>query len=267
VCQEISDTWWQSRVEYINAAKKGPVNKQQEICQNFKKDKEVCNNKNSAERKAFVDNLINKNKIKGNQRESYNKAACVVEAAGSKGCTANPCNQYNAGDCTIQNTAGLCVWYTKDEVKKANNYFKKNKQPERKIPGQHGCYRNPCNGEGQLTNGKAEDVCPTRQNGVYQCTYCKGFSKMGCQIVNSAKTKAKCANVNDGIVKDNTIYNIKGQNKCQCSTESLFCDVNVQASNGNSGTSSESSSSAISILEGNSYINTNHNFVRTHGNK
>mmetsp|Transcript_67339 Transcript_67339/g.147552 ORF Transcript_67339/g.147552 Transcript_67339/m.147552 type:complete len:260 (-) Transcript_67339:47-826(-) len=147
----------------------------------------------------------------------YKDIRCQMIGAHNHTCVGVPCFDLNSGDCTLQNTAGECVWFTNQDVKDENAYFNKNNDP-RHYAG-HGCYRNPCNqpGYGKLSASTCEGFSTLN----YKCTWCKGKGVlrgegMGCQIKNMVETTAECAFINN-VPKDQQQYIVweKANHKCQ----------------------------------------------------
>ncbi|GBG34233.1 Hypothetical Protein FCC1311_104572 [Hondaea fermentalgiana] len=191
VCYEILDAWWSDR----EALKVGDeLNEMDSTCSQFTDYPDACNNARARTRDVIGTTLYDR--IKDNEEEL--RTPCTMVGAKSKRCIGNPCNQYNLGTCTVQETQGQCFWYTKEMVKEVNKYYDEHPDIEpRKIPG-HGCYRNPCNLPGEGT--------------VFQCTYCKGPGDrclkkrgMGCQMTKAA-TEAECAPINEPIIPKYSIY-------------------------------------------------------------
>lgn len=237
ICNDILKSWWKGREAYVNAVNNNnDLGSQGTYCAQFSGNATLCEDPKA---------------------RNNSQIACVIEAAGSQKCVGNPCNQYNSGNCTLQATGGLCVWYTQDDI----NTINKNASKDKQINTGHGCYRNPCNGPGNLNDGNAEQNCyntTLRGNALYSCTYCKG-NEMGCQIANALNTTATCAQVNrngNGVSKS-SIWEHHGNTNCQCSVGSAFCYANVQYYKQNDTTG---------YLETSPWINTYNNWTQRYPN-
>lgn len=203
-CYDILDTWWGVREHHKIRTKTSSWDK---TCVKFNGDKLACVNKGGPERQVYH----NANLINDYERD---KVPCVMLGAHSNLCVANPCNHYNTGHCTVQETGGLCNWYTKKQAKKYNIGY--------------GCHRNPCHigGEGAT---KPKDCKARGIPGFIECTYCKGRKDkklknkgMGCQRVD-VFSSSQCAPVNSKIPPDETVWQYKSSNNCQCTDLTIFC--------------------------------------------
>lgn len=240
ICYQILDTWWDRRVTLNEYAK---VNQNDEYCHSFSGHGEtftdVCNNRRTDERMQFVaDNNLEKKYPELTPKE-WSDLQCTMIGTGhgpnnGRRCVAAYCSQQNDGKCTLEETGGQCVWWTKSDIKKINK-FKKGTPGY--IPLQtHGCYRNPCNMPGY---GQADEECPTRGNGIFKCTWCYGQNDsllknkgMGCQAQNKLNyppaSTDNFAPINNKVVPDSTIMSVvmnnnrPSKNK-MCSTQSRFC--------------------------------------------
>jgi hypothetical protein len=154
--------------------------------------------------------------------------ACTTVGAHDLRCLANPCNSFNAGSCTLQGTAGQCVWFEGAALRDYNAFLVANGE----VPlATHGCFRNRCNLPGL---GKQKAACPARSvPGVFTCTWCTGSGDavldglgVGCQMT-VLRTTAKCAPVNsNGVPKQSVMMNINN-NRCQCDVRFPFCKTLV----------------------------------------
>lgn len=200
-CTIILNTWWPDREKHIN---RGKISEWDKTCLKFNGDKPACIHP-GPDRQSYFNN----NKINIYERDH---TPCVMLGAHTDKCVSNPCNYYNIGTCTIQETGGLCMWYTKEEAVLYNR--------------EYGCHRNPCHigGEGKTS----QKDCKARGiPGLLECTYCKGKGPfrgkgMGCQQI-ATTTVAQCAPVNEPKVDKSTIWISKKNNRCQCSDDTLFC--------------------------------------------
>lgn len=97
-------------------------------------------------------------------------------------CHADPCFRINNGRCTIQDTGGRCVWYTRNQNRK------------RGFP-HAGCYISPCNNK--VTPGECMAV-NDRPNEIYKCEWCgkHGGVTWGCQN-RELTSSAQCYNIGD----------------------------------------------------------------------
>ena len=105
-CYDILDNWWYNRVDRIS---RGHENIWDKVCEYFNGDRNACIHKGIARIDYFNNGDIT--------ADEMNKVPCVMLGAHSDHCVSNPCNHYNTGHCTIQETAGLCNWYTKKRPK------------------------------------------------------------------------------------------------------------------------------------------------------
>lgn len=211
-CDEInSSEWWAERKGMVSYDQSATALDQ--ICEQWNNNADYCNYKSMRPSGLPAD---------------VQNAACVMVGANIPKCIANPCNFYNTGDCTLQSTAGLCVWFTKEDIQKVNQVYAAQGIPL--MPG-HGCYRNPCNYPGY---GKAsKNSCGLAKNsvpGVFNCMWCAKMGGMGCQLkqwqdTSALQTGALCAPVGDKTVPQ--IYEqdgTKGENACQCSRYYSSCN-------------------------------------------
>ena len=210
VCYQINDLWWDTRL----ALKLQQANTALDvICSKFDHQTTACNLRSS---RANDPNLTPEER----------NAPCTMVGAHSRKCVGNPCNHFNQGECTVQDTQGICVWIEKDMVPVMNKYYAQRGWDP--IPG-WGCYRNPCNIPGW---GKAIDDCPKRSiPGLFECTWCKGSGDailvgkgMGCQASNLLTSKATCAYVNSkGVARGSIIQSVQNS-RCQCSVDFPMCN-------------------------------------------
>uniref|UniRef100_A0A7S2RCC7 Uncharacterized protein n=1 Tax=Mucochytrium quahogii TaxID=96639 RepID=A0A7S2RCC7_9STRA len=221
VCYKILDNWWQTRLSQKYRDNLVPMDA---MCANFDGELDACDHAGSQARSEVAAELF------GNGTDKYKEAIaarCTIVGADSERCIANFCNYDNVGSCTVQDTAGLCVWFTENDLKTVNPVYKKRHGYELKIKG---CYRNPCNlgGWGSIS----DETCKAQSiKGVYECVRCEGKNdgllngkKMGCQV-NTVKTKAYCAHVHpdEKEAPRATIYQLKSNPKCQCSVAYTAC--------------------------------------------
>ncbi|GBG29359.1 Hypothetical Protein FCC1311_055812 [Hondaea fermentalgiana] len=221
VCSEIVDEetgWWESRVQlranYFTV--ESLVTDLDNYCTNYNDDPDAC--RDPSMRSSYTD-----------LSEEELKASCIMMGSSDRRCVGNPCNQYNTGECTLQATAGRCVWLTKKQTNKANKYLGE------KIYLGHGCYNNVCHakavGRGKLTDEECEDFSIP---GVMDCTWCQGGKKypelkgqgVGCQMT-TARTTAKCAPVNNKNIDKSSIWEQLSNPKCQCSSTYTLCNAAV----------------------------------------
>jgi hypothetical protein len=209
ICLAILNDWWPAR-EAEKAAQHDSTSLDSK-CAAFNGQPELCN--------------VRKSRAAAGVAADLQDIACTMIGAHNHTCVSNKCNMFNTGDCTLQATAGECVWYTADEVKATNAYFKANNIDDN-IPG-HGCYRNPCNrpGYGKLTS----ETCASFSTDRFTCTWCKGKGAlkgkgMGCQISESTQTTAQCAYVNHfpESERSNIVESVTN-NVCQCNTAYSAC--------------------------------------------
>jgi hypothetical protein len=203
VCMQIYEAWWPLRQEQKKKAFDSTT--LDGLCASFNNDADACNKVNARP---------------ANTPSEKKDIRCQMIGAHNKTCIGVPCFDLNTGDCTLQATAGECVWLTNANVKAENAFFKKNNDP-RKYAG-HGCYRNPCNAPGY---GKlSASTCENFSTSQYKCTWCKGKGVlrgegMGCQIKNKISTTAECAPINNYSPEDKQyIMEEKSNKNCQANT-------------------------------------------------
>jgi hypothetical protein len=226
VCYEIAASWWAPREEDKTRA---AITAMDTDCDVFTNNAEACNNKSL---RPAVDGQGNP------YTDAQKNAACTMVGAHSKRCIGNPCNSYNLGTCTIQDTAGQCVWFAKDSKEFAVYQKWRTNNGLDPVAG-FGCYRNPCNQPGLDQTIKTNE-CAARsmpeKNG-WQCTWCAGvvngkadsvlFGKgMGCQLTTPT-TKAACAPVSNSAVAKASVMQAVADNNCQCSTDYTWCQKDV----------------------------------------
>mmetsp|Transcript_7708 Transcript_7708/g.15295 ORF Transcript_7708/g.15295 Transcript_7708/m.15295 type:complete len:303 (+) Transcript_7708:76-984(+) len=223
VCYELLDTWWNTREAQKGRAALSVLDEQ---CDTFTDFADACND--MTQRTLANTNTTIYAKIVADPE--LQTIACTMVGAHSKRCIGNPCNHYNLGNCTIQETQGQCFWYTTAMVKQVNKYYDAHPEIDAsKIPG-HGCYRNPCNLPGE---GSTIDKCPGLSTDIFTCTYCKGPGDkclkgrgMGCQLTTPT-TSAECAYVNDNDVAKASIWERVDQQNCQCSDLFTQCNSTI----------------------------------------
>ncbi|GBG25617.1 Hypothetical Protein FCC1311_018362 [Hondaea fermentalgiana] len=205
-CYAIKDSWWQSREDRVD--QQATVDAWDVTCANFDGDKAACAGMGTAARGSYLEDQI----ITASELQT---TPCVYLGGGSTRCVGNPCNHLNNARCTLQETNGLCNWFTKAEAKKYGL--------------EYGCQRNPCHIQG-AGGSVTDDTCESRGiEGFIECTNCRGAIdpklrglKMGCQRVDVTST-AQCAPINDGTRALSSIMRLTTQKRCQCSTESPIC--------------------------------------------
>mmetsp|Transcript_16169 Transcript_16169/g.31269 ORF Transcript_16169/g.31269 Transcript_16169/m.31269 type:complete len:297 (+) Transcript_16169:69-959(+) len=215
VCSEIAgeNGWWESRqnltIDYATIDEQTTV--LDTYCFNYSDDPEACRSKSA----------------RGNYTDLSTdalNAACTMLGSSNRTCVGNPCNQYNTGECTLQETAGRCVWLTSEDVSLANKYFGE------KIYAGHGCYKNRCHaqavGKGKITDELCESFSIPP---IFNCTYCKSTksydiagTRMGCQMTQLT-TEAVCAPVSPNAVSSSSIWQTAEDPRCQCSDEYPLC--------------------------------------------
>jgi len=231
VCLEIYNSWWTNREE-------------EKVRSNIVALDSTCSQWDGFENR----DKCNFKSARGSSVSAADKkAACVMVGAHNYKCQANPCNQYNTGKCTVQDTSGQCMWFTKSDMNKANKHWQtkadeatstaqKDTYLDRKIPS-YGCHRNPCNKPGY--KNEPRKLCRSGDYNVpdlYKCTWCNGEGKlkgkgMGCQAT-TVETNAACAKVN-GADLQSSVYYVKGKSGCQCSADYTLCEDAVSNRNGN----------------------------------
>jgi len=233
VCREILASWWEERREQIRA---GTIDDTwDETCVLFSgyENTEACQTRGAEARAAFIGDLsIN--------AAEASEVACASVGAHNEKCIANPCNQLNNGDCTLEKTGGLCVWYTKADRDAVNPNGAIND-----VRVGYGCYRNPCHdgGNGRISDNQCLDLSVKKANGqaLHQCTKCSGRrdkrlrrTGMGCQI-DQLHTSAECERVKpENVVNPSNIFaQGNSNNACQCIVESPLCKDAVDARDGN----------------------------------
>mmetsp|Transcript_15479 Transcript_15479/g.25319 ORF Transcript_15479/g.25319 Transcript_15479/m.25319 type:complete len:283 (+) Transcript_15479:56-904(+) len=223
VCHEIvgSGGWWDQRVVQMDPDR--DVVPSDQKCMAFNNNREKCLYKSARE--------------DGDDKD----VACTLVGAHSGQCVGNPCNSYNMGNCTIQQTAGQCVWLTDENLAIVNAQYA---SIGRATLTGHGCYRNMCNipGLGRSTRetcfqnsiplpGKVmtSDINQSTDDFLFKCTYCAGAGDtllkgkgVGCQI-DHLETDSKCAYVNSRGIPKSSIFRRKANHKCQCSDEYSNC--------------------------------------------
>lgn len=197
-CYKILDSWWKQRKSHP-VLKNSPWDT---TCLKFSNNRSSCINRKNRDW-YFEQGII----------DEYERdiVPCIIVGGGSKMCVSNPCNHYNTGKCTLQETGGLCNWYTKEEASKFN------------VP--YGCHRNPCHigGSGKTSNRD----CKNRGiPGFIECTYCRKMNKIGCQRID-VETTAQCAPVNSGIPPEETIHSLRTNKNCQCTNLTSFCKLDT----------------------------------------
>lgn len=203
-CFQILQTWWKERIDHPFPQSIWDI-----TCKKFNNDRQACVYKKR-------DYYFKKGIINEYERDSV---SCLILGAHSKKCISNPCSHYNIGKCTIQQTGGLCNWFTKKEAKKYNL--------------QYGCHTNPCH-IGGLGKTSSKNCIERGIPGFINCTYCSGKKLkgkgMGCQRTD-VTTSSQCAPVNSGIPPKNTIYRHISKKNCQCTNINSFCKIDIN--NGN----------------------------------
>lgn len=215
VCYKILDTWWNTREAQKT---RSVINTMDQDCSVFTGMPEPCNVRSS---RGSISGLT----------PAQKNAFCTMVGAHSSRCIGNPCNHLNTGDCTIQQTQGQCMWVTKENLPKINDFYvSRGISP---LPT-HGCYRNPCNLPGY---GKQDQECPTKSiPGILDCTWCKGSSDplligkgIGCQMTIDTTTSL-CAPVNNNEVMKSSIMQRIVNSRCQCSADYTMCNLLVSNS-------------------------------------
>jgi hypothetical protein len=216
VCYEILGSWWGAREEQI---RRGVVNDWDRVCVAFKGLPTVCNVRGAARAAAYE---LVRAPGAANLTAAQADTPCNTLGAHSDKCIGNICNSYNTGLCTLQGTAGLCLWHTKEDAVAFGVEF--------------GCHRNPCHrgGEGKIPAAR----CAKRGvPGLVDCVYCKGPGDkllagkgMGCQRAQAA-SRAQCAPVNHPDVDRASIWWKKAEARCQCSDNGLFCVDELRSTN------------------------------------
>lgn len=219
-CYDILNTWWNDRVDLIKELKQdNNLITWDTICSKFNGMEEVCHP--VGQEREFIYEIYKNVGDPPLTSEEMN-TPCNMLGAKSKVCAGNPCNHYNTGKCTLQNTGGLCNWYTKKQASKYGLMY--------------GCQRNRCHlgGLGKIPRKQCEDRSIP---GFIGCTYCRGTKDsklkgkgMGCQRID-VKTSAQCAPINSGIPPDDTVWMLKKKKKCQCSDDTLVCSKEVESMN------------------------------------
>jgi len=222
VCYEVLKTWWPVRIEDKTRA---AINTMDTDCDVFTNNEQACNNKSQ---RPAVDGQGNP------YTDAQKNAACTMVGAHNKRCIGNPCNSFNIGTCTIQDTAGQCVWFAKDSPEFAAYQKWRTNNGLDQVAG-FGCYRNPCNQPGLDQNIKTNQ-CAARsmpgKNG-WECTWCAGVLNnkndpllfgqgMGCQLTTPT-TKAVCAPVSNSAVSKPSVMQAISNSNCQCSTDYTWC--------------------------------------------
>ena len=222
VCYKIANTWWPTRLKDKTRA---TITTMDAECAVFTNDATACTNK--SQRTATNSQGVPYTAAQMN-------AACTMVGAHDKRCIGNPCNSFNIGTCTVQETSGQCMWFEKDSKEFATYQRWRSKNGMDPVAG-FGCYRNPCNQPGLDQTVKSNE-CAARsmpgENG-WECTWCAGANDpklfglgMGCQAT-TATTKAKCAPVsNSAVSKASVIFAVANTN-CQCSTDYTWCAKTV----------------------------------------
>jgi len=209
VCYDILNSWWPVRKAEKDAQHDSTALDKK--CAYFNGQPDLCNKKST--------------RASAGVPAEYQDLACTMIGAHNHTCVSNKCNSMNTGDCTLQDTAGECVWYTAQQVKETNAFWKANGSDERLAS--HGCYRNPCNrpGYGKIT----KETCASFSTDRFKCTWCTGYGRfkhegMGCQIRKHAKTTAECAFVNKFPPNERSLIVQSVTNRtCQCNKAYSLC--------------------------------------------
>ena len=208
VCYTIADTWWGTREAQKTRAS---VTNTDDLCAAWDNQPELCNQ-------------ISARAGLTGYTAAQLSALCSTVGAHDQRCLANPCNNLNTGDCTLQSTQGQCTWWWGKNFTDYNTFLvSKGLTP---LPV-HGCYRNPCNMPGY---GKQQTACPLRSaEGLFTCTWCQGAGDkvllgrgVGCQMTVPT-TSAGCAPVNSPNVQKSSIMQSIAKNTCQCSMNYAAC--------------------------------------------
>jgi len=208
VCYTIVDTWWGTRESQKTRA---DITVTDTTCQTWSGQPTNCNN------------VAARAVLSGYTPEQLS-TPCTTVGAHDTRCVSNPCNSFNAGQCTLQETAGQCVWFEGDALKDYNAFLVANNETPLAT---HGCFRNRCNLPGL---GKQKSMCASRSvPGLFTCTWCTGAGDpkldglgMGCQMT-VPRTTAICAPVNSrGVPKQSIMMRISN-NRCQCDNRFPFC--------------------------------------------
>lgn len=213
VCYTIVSDWWNTRESQKTRV---DVEASDLTCQTWSGQPSYCNN--VAARVAL-----------SGYTPAQLATPCTTVGAHDLRCLANPCNSFNAGACTLQETAGQCVWFKGAALVEYNAFLVANGE----VPlASHGCFRNRCNLPGL---GKQKAACAARSvPGVFTCTWCTGAGDavldglgVGCQMTVS-RTTAACAPVNSaGVPKQAVMMNVNN-NRCQCDLRFPFCSMLVE---------------------------------------
>ncbi len=156
VCQEILGAWWSDRASVEAAATPGK-------CKMFTGDRSACTKNTRNARKEW----INQGKITLADALSLK---CML-ISGDK-CVENFCNPLTPAACSLQATAGYCIYNTAEAAAEFSLG--------------EGCRLNPCNAPGLSLD---DNTCPARGiPGYFECTYCSALRDpslkgkgMGCQ--------------------------------------------------------------------------------------
>jgi len=219
VCSEIAEGWWTQRDAYKELDEY--FSELDDLCRAYDGDALACASREARDAYAGMP-------------EDVLHASCNMLGAGSEKCISNPCNQLNDGECTLQQTAGRCVWLTSSQVKAANEYLESIGSPA--VYDGHGCYNNVCHSNAAGRGRISDATCASFSvPGIMDCTYCKGTRRysrfrnlgIGCQMTVS-ETTAECAPVNNENIEKSSIFIKNGaKRRCQCSATYGACAQKV----------------------------------------
>lgn len=217
VCYQIAGSWWGTREAQKTRAQ---ITAADAVCDVWTNQPEQCNSVTA--RVGMTGYTIQELTM-----------PCTTVGAHDKRCVSNPCNSYNTGSCTLQSTAGQCVWFEGEALTKYNAFLAANGETPLAT---HGCYRNRCNLPGL---GKQTAACPGRSvPGLFECTWCTGAGDavldglgVGCQMTVPTTT-AICAPVNSPNVPKAAVMMNTANNRCQCDARFPFCAQQVAEQRG-----------------------------------
>lgn len=219
VCYQIAGSWWGNRLAEKTRAQ---ITAADAVCDVW------------SGRPAFCNSVAARATTSGYTTEQLTMP-CTTVGAHDKRCIANPCNSYNTGSCTLQATAGQCVWFDGEALAKYNSHLSSIGQQPLKS---HGCFRNPCSAP--LTGmGRQIAACPGYSvPGLIQCIWCVGGGDavleglgVGCQMTTPT-TDAACAPVNSQGVPKQSVMMSTANNRCQCDSRYPFCAAQVAQERG-----------------------------------
>jgi hypothetical protein len=156
VCQEILGAWWSNRASVEAAANPGR-------CKMFQGDRAACTKQTRQARLTF---------IQSGKLTLPEALALKCQLISGDKCVENFCNPMTPAACSLQATAGYCIYNTAQAAADFNLG--------------EGCRINPCNAPGLSLD---DNTCQDRGiPGYFECTYCSAVRDsslkgkgMGCQ--------------------------------------------------------------------------------------